>query len=91
MYNRIFQKFILKCDTGKEINLNSYITKYRDHEKNFCHTLKNIILFENININGDNANLFISYYDKNHEVCDMDLLYNNIKDKHINYFIKNIK
>jgi len=88
LYDRIFQKFMLKYDSGEEISLNSYITKYRDHENNFCHTLKNILLFENINIGSYNTCLLISYYDENNELCNIDLLYKNIKDKHINYFIK---
>ncbi len=89
--SRIFIDFILKYDSGEEISIIDYIEKYKDHEQNLYHTLKNILLFENINISNNNAHLIISYYNKNKNLCVIDPLkleYKDIKNKHINYFNK---
>ncbi len=89
--SRIFIDFILKYDSDEEISIIDHIEKYKDYEQNLCHTLKNILLFENINISNNNAHLIIKYYNKNKKLCSIDPLkleYKDIKNEHINYFNK---
>lgn len=87
MGNVIFRKFNI-CDEHNNVCLKDYLIEYKDYDKNFDNTIENILLFNNVNIIG-NPLVEISYR-KDSVTNNLQILYNDIKTKHI-CDIKDIK
>ena len=77
-------KFEIHTSNNEQICLRKYLIKYRDFEKNHHHTLNNILLFNNIDINV-NSLLKINRFSSG-EKKEYVLLYDDINHHHITFF-----
>jgi len=68
-----------------DICLKNYMIKYKDRKKYYHNTLENIILFNNMEIDTDNAIIIINLFKNGKKIC-YNIPYNECKNKHINYF-----
>ena len=85
MLNCIFINFDLVNSNDEKICLKEYAIKYKDLDENYPHTLKNIFVFNNIDHSDDSK--IIVRIAKNRKISTHELPLNEVRDKHINYFI----
>jgi hypothetical protein len=84
MMNSFHLKFELRKFRGKKISLKNYYIKYRDTDKEFNNSLKNILLFNNIEYNSEDE-IYIKKFEKGQLVENIYKL-NEIENMHINSF-----
>jgi hypothetical protein len=81
----IFMKFELIGKDKKEC-MKKYMIKYKDHNRDYSHTLGNILLFNDINIDDDNdTKIKLTIY-KQGKMLNKIIPYRDVYDKHISYF-----
>ena len=86
MLNCIFFNFDLVNDDDKKVCLKEFVIKYKDLDENYHQTLKNILLFNNIGYSEKSIiNIKLA---KNKKILTFTFPFNEICDKHINYFTK---
>lgn len=86
MMTCIFLNFELINSENDKICLKNFIMKYKDLDEKYHQTLKNILIFNNIN-HTENSTLNIKLA-KNRKIMTFNMLVKDISDKHINYFTK---
>lgn len=86
MINCIFLNFDLVDKENNTVCLKEFITKYKDLDEQYHHTLKNILIFNNIEY-CENSIINIKLV-KNKKIMTFDMSFKDVGDKHINYFIK---
>lgn len=84
MVNVIVMKFNLIND-GESICLKSMISKYKDNKKIYANTIKNILLFNEIQYM-DDSRLDIKLM-KNKKMVTINVLLSDVENNHINYFL----
>lgn len=82
--NTVFFKFEL-ANGDEQVCLKDYVLKYRDHQKEHHHTLKNIIMFNDIDVEEENCKVNVVLF-KNGQFKNTTLEYKECKEKHISDF-----
>lgn len=86
MLNCIFFNFDLVNDDNEKVCLKEFVIKYKDLNESYHQTLKNILLFNNIGYSEKSTiNIKLA---KNKKILTFTFPFNEICDKHINYFTK---
>ena len=86
----IFVKFELHDPPKKPFCLKKFLVKYKDSEQFHHHTLKNIVSFNNVNVENPDAYLDIAFFENN-KMKHIKIPFHDINDMHINYFNKSKK
>ena len=85
----IFMKIELHTPNNKPICLKNYIRNYEDNNNKTHNTLKNIVLFNNLNVDNINSKIKIVIL-KDGKRCSMEMEYEEIHNKHINDIFINL-
>jgi len=80
----IYMKFDLIYPNNKSICIRDFIVKYKDVNEEFDHTLKNILIFNNIDLD-DTLDVKIQMFN-NGKMINKVLHLSDVCDKHINWF-----
>jgi hypothetical protein len=85
----VFYKFEIKTDNDT-VCLKNQILKYYDPPQQYDHTLKNIIIFNNISIDHNDDSIINLQVYKDGKFISKELKYNEFCDKHIMKIYENI-
>ncbi len=80
--DRVFLKFEIQSTNGDTICLKQYLVNYKDPSKTYHHTLENIALFNELNIDIDNSIVNLSYFQDN-EIKMLSFPYEDVKQRHV--------
>jgi hypothetical protein len=81
----IFMKFEIECPINGNIDFKEYLIKYRDNDKEFDHTIKNILIFNGLKVD-EKASVKIKAFSSGNFI-NKNLKYEEVKNKHLNDFI----
>ena len=77
-------KFELKMPDNKSVCLKNFIIKYKDVYGDYEHTLKNILIFNNIKFDENTSSVIIQLF-KNNKMVTKTIPLTDIYNKHINF------
>ena len=80
---------IIKCElvnNNNSICIKEHFIKYKDADEKYSHTIKNILLFNNI-VHTDDSKIIIKFF-RNKKIVSLEYKINEIKDMHINKIIE---
>jgi len=85
MGNRVFMKFEIHVPNRDPECLKEYLIKYKDKNKDHHHTLKNILLFNGIDVDDERAILRICYFE-NKKPTTISITLKEVVEYHVSYF-----